>query len=157
MFSGGIQIAYVLYLKRKGRVADYDVPERLQRTGPYLISAALSAVGLAILYLLRSPDWTLALMWCYASNTLILALINRFWKISAHMMGLTGPLTALVVPTGFWMLAGMPLAVLLGWARVRLRAHTLAQVIAGAAAGVVLTTAQLFAWFSYVQALLPPV
>jgi membrane-associated phospholipid phosphatase len=154
LFTGGLQIAYVLYLRKERRVTAYDVPERLQRTGPYLLSVALSIVGGCLLAWMEASNYLLALTWCFAANTALLTLINRFWKISAHMMGLTGPAIFLVPSFGWWTLALLPLVVLLGWARVALRAHTAAQVLAGAMAGIVLTVMQIVVFFRVIMPLL---
>lgn len=142
--GGGLQIVYVLYLQRLDRVTAYDVPERGQRTQPYLISAGISFGGLMLLLFLDASVFVWALMWCFAVNTLILYAINLRWKISAHMMGLTGPLVFLWPVLGAELLWLLPVVVLLGWARLTLRAHDLPQVLAGAAAGIVLTPAQVW-------------
>jgi membrane-associated phospholipid phosphatase len=141
--SGVLQMAYVLNLRRQGRVGDYDVPARLQRTKPYLISVGISFAGLLLFLLLHASFMICALMWCYCINTFITAGINLRWKISAHMMGLTGPLVFLYPILGAHILWFLPLALLLGWSRVRLKAHTPAQVFAGAIAGAALTLGQL--------------
>jgi hypothetical protein len=142
--SGVLQMLYVLWLKRGSRVTAYDVPERLQRSGPYLLSAVLSFLGLAALIALGAAWPVRALMWCFAWNTVILYAVNRRWKISAHLMGFTGPLL-LLAPLCRWSLALAILpALVLGWARVRSGTHTPAQVLAGAAAGIALTLAQLW-------------
>ena len=142
--AGALQMVYVLYLRRMEKVTAYDVPERLQRTKPYLVSALFSLGGLMILLFLNASVFVWGLMWCFLVNTLILNAINLRWKISAHMMGLTGPLVILFPLFGWTLLWVLPVAALLGWARVELRAHTPAQVLAGAAAGILLTLAQ--AW-----------
>lgn len=142
--GGGMQIIYVLYLQRMDRVTAYDVPDRLQRTQPYLISAMISLAGLMILLFLDVSVFVWGLMWCFTVNTLILYAINLRWKISAHMMGLTGPLVFLWPVLGLQILWLLPVILLLGWARVTLRAHDLPQVLAGAAAGVVLTLVQVW-------------
>lgn len=147
--SGMLQMLHVLRLRHERKVTAYDVPERLQRTGPYLLSAAISLAGLAMLLFLGAAFAVWSLMWCYTVNTLLLAAINRYWKISAHLMGLTGPATALVPLFGAWVCTVLPLAMLLGWARVRLRAHTGLQVLAGAIAGIALTAVQLFLVSAY--------
>ncbi|MBI5646457.1 MAG: hypothetical protein HY962_05955 [Ignavibacteriae bacterium] len=147
--SGGIQIAFVLWLTHRGRVGAYDVPERSQRDGPYLFSVATSLVGMIVLMVLDASMFLWGLLWCYSVNTLILAIINRFWKISAHMMGTTGPLSALVPITGPWLIVAAPFLVLLGWSRVHLGSHNVAQVVAGTLAGVILTILQLFLVFAY--------
>lgn len=143
LFSGVLQIGYVLVLRRQQKVTAYDVPNRLQRTKPYYISAGLSAVGLVILLLLDANPAVWGLMWCFAVNTLILNWINSKWKISAHMMGLTGPLTYLYPLLGWNLLYALPLVLLLGWARIETRSHTPAQVLAGSVAGILLTVVQM--------------
>jgi len=147
--SGGVQIAFVLWLTHRGHVGAYDVPERSQRNVPYLFSIATSLVGMIVLMLLDASMFLWGLLWCYSANTLILASINRFWKISAHMMGAAGPLSALAPITGPWLIVTAPFLVLLGWARVHLRSHNVAQVVAGTLAGVILTILQLFLVFAY--------
>lgn len=147
--SGGIQIAFVLWLARRGRVAAYDVPERSQRSVPYMFSVAISFLGMIVLMVLDASVFLWGLLWCYSVNTLILAIINRFWKISAHMMGATGPMSAMVPITGPWLIAAAPFLVLLGWSRVHLGSHNVAQVVAGSLAGVILTVLQLFIFFAY--------
>ncbi|MFA6233331.1 MAG: hypothetical protein WC824_03955 [Bacteroidota bacterium] len=140
--AGGLQMAYVMHLRKLQEVSAYDVPERLQRTKPYLISAGYSLGGLMILLFLNASVFVWGLMWCFLINTIILNAINLRWKISAHLMGLTGPLVFLFPLFGWKLLWTLPLILLLGWARVVLRAHTIPQVIAGAVAGVVLTLLQ---------------
>ncbi|MBR9974544.1 MAG: hypothetical protein KFF77_03105 [Bacteroidetes bacterium] len=142
--AGVLQMVYVLYLRKMEKVTAYDVPERLQRTGPYLVSALFSLGGLMMLLFLNASVFVWGLMWCFLLNTLILNAINLRWKISAHMMGFTGPLVFLFPLFGWTLLWTLPLAALLGWARVELRAHTLPQVLAGAAAGIALTLVQIW-------------
>jgi membrane-associated phospholipid phosphatase len=142
--AGGLQITYVLYLRRMSKVSHWDVPAQQERNQPYLISAAISAVGLLLLLFLNASIFLWGLLWCFTVNTLLLYAINRRWKISAHMMGLTGPLIFLWPLFDVWLLLALPLIVLLGWARVTLRVHDIYQVAAGAAAGILLTLAQIY-------------
>ena len=142
--SGGLQMAYVLYLRRIEQVDAYDVPDRTQRSKPYLLSAGISFGGLMFLMFLNVSVFVWGLMWCFTINTLILYAINLRWKISAHMMGLTGPVVFLWPVFGLQLLWLLPVAVALGWARITLRSHDLPQVLAGAAAGILLTVLQVW-------------
>jgi membrane-associated phospholipid phosphatase len=142
--AGGIQIAYVLVLRARRSVTDWDVPERRERTGPYLVSVAVSTAGFAVLVLLDAPLAQRLLLWCYSINTLVLVAINLRWKISAHLMGYTGPLIFLLPLSAPLLLVLALGAAALGWARVRLGSHTPAQVVAGALAGIFLVALQLF-------------
>lgn len=149
LFSGGLQIAYVLYLRKQSEVTDYDVPLKEQRTKPYIVSAVLAAVGFGLLFYLNAAILLLAMMFIHVVNTLVLIAINRVWKISAHMMGLLGPLPLLIPLFGMNLLYVAPVAILLGWARVHLQTHTIPQVIAGAVLGFFLTFLQLFLILPY--------
>ncbi|MBR9977185.1 MAG: hypothetical protein KFH87_03770 [Bacteroidetes bacterium] len=142
--AGGLQMAYVLYLRKMEEVTAYDVPERLKRTKPYLISAVFSLGGLMFLIMLNASVFVWGLMWCFLINTLILNAINLRWKISAHMMGLAGPLVFLFPLFGWSLLWTLPLVLLLAWSRVTLHAHTIAQVVAGTVAGIGLTLLQVW-------------
>lgn len=142
-FTGVIPMMYVLYLRRQRIVDEYDVRKREQRTNPYLMSVFYSAIGFFLLLFMRPSLILLALMWCYAVNTTLLLLINLKWKVSAHMMGLTGPATMLYFIFGWDVLWAAPAVLLLGWARVALRVHSIGQVVAGALAGALLTLAQV--------------
>jgi hypothetical protein len=148
--AGGLQMIYVLYLRRMDKVTAYDVPDRLQRTKPYLLSAGISLGGLMLLQFLNASVFVWGLMWCFTINTLILNAINLRWKISAHMMGFTGPLVFLWPVLGWTLLWTLPVAILVGWARITLRSHDLAQVLAGAFAGVVLTLIQVWVLIEWV-------
>lgn len=143
-FTGIIPLLYVLYLRKERLISRYDAPAREQRTNPYLMSVFYSSIGFFILLFMKPSVEVLTLTWCYAVNTAILLMINLRWKISAHMMGLTGPLLMLFFLFRWNILYTLPVVVLLGWARVSLRVHTPAQVVAGAIAGIALTYLQLF-------------
>jgi len=152
--AGGVQMVYVLHLRKMREVTAYDVPERLQRTKPNMISASISLAGLMLLLFQNASVFVWGLMWCYLINTLILNAINLRWKISAHVMGLAGPLVFLFPLFGWKLLWALPLIVLLAWARVTLRAHTVTQVIAGGVAGVALTILQAWVIISLVLPLM---
>ena len=134
-------IARALLLSLRRRPAGIETPrERLVLLG---LGAVGYSLGVATLVAVGSPILITLLMFCYASNTLVLLAINLSWKASAHAMGVAGPTMALVFGFGA---PGALLSLLLpfvGWSRVRLKAHTLSQVAVGAALGYVLTGAQI--------------
>jgi membrane-associated phospholipid phosphatase len=118
---------------RQGAYSDDDVSVRSQRNELYLFGIANLAIGLALLSLLRAPTPILAMIAAATAISLIAWLINLSWKISVHAssMGSTATLGALYSePLGLllWLCA-----LALGWARVRTRNHTPAQVVAGLA------------------------
>lgn len=148
-FSSIFPIIYVMYLQKERVITGYDVPIREQRTNPYIMSVMNASFGFFLLLFMHASVYVWALMWCYAANTLILLLINRYWKVSAHMMGLTGPMIMLSVIFEWHVLLALPILILIGWSRVVLNIHSIGQVVAGACLGAVLTTFQLYLIFNY--------
>ena len=127
-----------LILRRDGK--GIEGPRvRLARLGLGVLGYA---VGVGALVSMAAPLVVTLLMFCYASNTAVLLAVNALWKASAHAMGVAGPTIALVFGFGAW---GALLSLLLpavGWSRIRLGAHNLAQIVVGAGLGYVLTGLQ---------------
>jgi membrane-associated phospholipid phosphatase len=100
------------------------------------------AIGVGTLVVIGSPTLVTLLMFCYGTNTAAMFAINVYWKASVHAMGIAGPTVALIF--GFGVLGALLslLLPLVGWSRIRSKAHTLSQVIVGAFLGYVLTGAQ---------------
>lgn len=131
VFVSVLPTVFVLSLARKGRVSDPDLPRREERFVPYLSIVGMYSALYALLYALAAPRALLAITLCYITVTLVGAVVSLFWKISLHLAGIAGPVTALVllVHPLFAVLFG--LLVPLGWARVFLKKHTVLQVISG--------------------------
>lgn len=146
-FGVVLPFIYLFYLLRRKKVTKIDVPLRRQRTVPYLISVVIYFAGFLALVAIGAAVTVYALMFCYATNTLVISAINTQWKISAHAMGASGPLTALAVTFGWKILPLFLIVILVAWARVELKAHTRAQVAAGAILGILLTAVQVEALY----------
>jgi len=138
-----IPLVQVVWLKNHGKTVSLDVPERMRRIIPFLVSVAGYLVAWGLLRRLESPKIVYVLMWIYAFNTLIATGITYYWKISIHGMAFGGPVAALGVAFSvqfFWLALIAPVIV---YARVKLKAHSVWQVIAGLLMGFVLTYIQL--------------
>jgi membrane-associated phospholipid phosphatase len=126
---------YVVWMVCRGAIADLDVQIRAQRIGPYRLTAlgALASVGLA--WLTAAPPLLGVFAAATALHVLVLYAVTTRWKISLHTAAVAGLAAVL------WHFAGpaaLPLAVsvpLVAWARVYLRRHSPAQVVAGALTG----------------------
>lgn len=137
----------VIALKKMGKVSDYDISRRESRAVPFLLGVASYAAGALALYLLGAPPLVVGFMMCYAINTIFIFLITLLWKISVHVTSLGGPIAAFTYVFGLqslWLLLLMPP---LAWARVRLKAHTPMQTVAGGALGFSATFLELWWWF----------
>ena len=162
-----LPLLYVVGMIRQGKAESLEVRERSARLRPLLVGIASYAVG-ALLLAATVDGPALPLIVAFAAlfpiNTALILLINTRWKISLHMTSLAGFVgvllfTALTVwrdlPAGVEAALTVatvgPLALLvplLMWARVRVGAHTVGQVVAGAAFGLVVPQLQLW-WIVY--------
>ena len=124
-------IALFLILRKKGRLADQDASIKEERTFPFIIAIGFYSIGLILMMKFNLHIISIAFWFCYISNTVITIIINKFWKISAHAMGAAGPFAAFTFAFGWVGLAMLPIVLLVGWSRIKLRCHTLLQVIAG--------------------------
>jgi hypothetical protein len=92
-----------------------------------------------LLYALHAPRQLVALGSVYVAIGLVLALVSLRWKISVHVAVLVAGIMALALigyPGALWALLGLPVVL---WARIYRHKHTLAQVLAPVALGVVVT------------------
>jgi len=137
-------IIFFFYLRRKGRLTDSDASIKEERTLPYLISTLFYISGFVIILYFQINIISTALWFCYISNTVLITLINKYWKISAHTMGASGPLAALFFAVGWNAIFLSPLILLIGWARVHRKMHNLSQVIVGALLGFISTYLQMY-------------
>ncbi len=143
-----LPVGYILILLKQGKVTELDVPIRQNRTRPLLFSLGcilLTTAGLAV-WGQTATRLVPALSGAYLLNVLVLLGINFYWKISIHLMGI-GALVAVLIWLGAqglrmpeWAWIGLATAVLLVmWARLRLKAHTMAQVTIGFLVGLAVT------------------
>jgi membrane-associated phospholipid phosphatase len=137
-FTAGVPMAYVFRGVRRGRLTDHHIPEREHRRGPLLFGLASVAVGTTGLVLLGAPRQLLALLAAGATGLVVFALVTAQWKMSIHAGVAAGTVAVLVAVYGPVALVAVPLVPLIGWSRLVLKAHTVAQVVAGTTVGAVI-------------------
>ena len=143
LFSNLIPIITIIVLQKYGIISDLDASIRKQRIMPLSLGVLYAAIGFIVLTLQNADALVKGLMFCFITNTVIIILITRYWKISIHTMGVAGLLTALWVNgTQSPLIMGFIL-VLVASARVVLKAHNIPQVIVGSFLGMILTYVQL--------------
>ncbi|MFD0557568.1 hypothetical protein FB566_2843 [Stackebrandtia endophytica] len=142
VFTSVIPMGVIAWGIRRGRISDVHVRHRSQRIKP-LAGIALSATaGLTLMWLMKAPGTVVALSWALAIGVLTTGVITVFWKISFH----TAVSSATAVVIGFlfgggWAITAIAVVATIGWSRVRLGDHTVAQVLAGAAWGAAIALA----------------
>jgi membrane-associated phospholipid phosphatase len=138
LFTAGLPMAYVLRGVRRGRLTGHHIPVREQRRGPLLFGIASVAAGLTALALLGAPRSLLALLVAGITGLVVFAAVTAYWKMSIHAGVAAGTVAVLTAAYGPWALLSAPLVPLIGWSRVRLSAHTPAQVVAGVLVGALI-------------------
>lgn len=124
----------------------FHLRERSRRMVPYLISIVSYYTSYYILRSLHAPHFMSAIIVAALFVQIVCALTNVWFKISAHTAatgGIVGGIAAFATILGFnpvcWIAAAILVSGLVGTARMMLRIHTLAEIIAGFLAGAVTT------------------
>ena len=147
LFASGLIILCLFIFIRLGLINSPDIPDRQQRSFPLIVAAIVLFTGFVALSFTHAPNLIQGLMWCYATETLLVAIISYWWKISIHTASMACSLVALTYRFGASVLPFYLLLLLVGEARIVLKRHMIAQTIAGALLGLVLTAIQLLFFF----------
>ena len=151
IFGFTAQIILFISFRKKRRIVDLDASIKEERTKPFLISIGFYIIGIIILLIFNVHIISIAFWFCYISNTLVIIFINRHWKISAHAMGAAGPLAATTYVFGPLSLILSIIMFLVGWSRIQLKVHNLAQIAAGILLALLSTYFQIILilkWFN---------
>ncbi len=146
VFISAVPFIPAVYSVAKGLV-DFYVTKREQRTlffviagGSYMIAAAFfAALGSQLM---------LYLVITYAIIDFVIMFINFSWKISVHAT-IAGPLTAIAYVFGWQFLVLHALTLVVMWSRLKLKVHTLAQVVAGAIVSAAITFSVFYTFMPF--------
>lgn len=142
-FGSILPLITILYMAKRGIIPDIYASDRETRTKPFIGAIASYIIGAITLVFVHAPQILVFLMVCYFVNSFVMMIITRIWKISIHVSGVAGPATFLVHQFGVTMLPFFMLLLPTAWARIKLGAHNLSQVMAGALLTIGLTFVQL--------------
>ncbi|MGE5438627.1 MAG: hypothetical protein ACM3UR_02145 [Bacteroidota bacterium] len=143
-FGFTFQIMMFFYFHKRGMIADMDASVKEERTVPFLVAIGIYTLGLIVLFMAKADPVIISFWFCYISNTLLVIGINKFWKISAHALGAAGPFGVVMYMAGTGGLLFLIVILIIGWARIKLKMHTPAQVIAGVVVGFTFTYLQIW-------------
>ncbi|PKL66282.1 MAG: phosphoesterase PA-phosphatase [Methanobacteriales archaeon HGW-Methanobacteriales-1] len=138
----------IVFFKKKN--IHRDLLKKEDRKIPLIIAIISYFLGTIALFIMEAPTISTALMFCYFSNTIIVMGITRYWKISIHLMGISGPATGLIFAFGLTGAIFGLLGPLVMWSRVYLNRHTISQVLAGFLFGFILTAAQMILFLNLI-------
>lgn len=124
----------------------FHLRERNRRMVPYIIAIIAYYTFYFLLRWSHAPHFMSAIIVAALFVQIVCALTNVWFKISAHTAatgGIVGGIAAFATILGFnpvgWIAAAILVSGLVGTARMMLRIHTLAEIIAGFLAGAVTT------------------
>jgi hypothetical protein len=128
---------------RQGRYTDHHLSRREQRAVPLGLSAASVLAGVVVLAVAGAPRAIVALQVAVLVTVLVVTALTLLWKVSLHVAVVGAAACVLTLLGGGWWALSWLAVPVVGWARLRLTAHTLAQVVVGCALGAGVTGAVL--------------
>ena len=132
LFGTVVPYLYIYFLYKKKKINDMHMPEKENRIKPMVVACISYIICFIILYVLEGPKILKSIFAVIIVSTVILTIITYFWKICLHASGITFMVITFYILFGKWILLMIPLIPLIGWARVRIKKHTVSQVILGA-------------------------
>jgi hypothetical protein len=129
-------IPVLLAVRRGGQ--DFEVSEKSQRSTFFMLALISYGVG-AVIYHFTHSQTMFTLCVAFVLVTVIITVINQFWKISVHSTGSAGLITAMVWVLGLWMLPLYLLTAATLVIRYKMEAHDLKQLGAGAVMAIIVT------------------
>jgi hypothetical protein len=153
LFTCFIPCLAILVLLKLGQISDIHLPSREERYLPFLLSlmSYTAYTVICIQYLSESIPPILIFFILGASIGVFFSfMINLFWKISIHMMGIGGftgmmlTMASLYKTDLTWVYIGIITAGLVGFSRLQMNAHSIKQVALGFVLGILSETYILF-------------
>lgn len=149
LFFVVIPISYFMIMVRRGKIVNQDAEIKEERNTPYLLGVAIQIIGFIFLLIFNLSYYSLSLWLCYITNTLLIYLINRNWKISAHTTGAAVSAAFFLFFFGWELfLIFFIITFIVGSSRIILKVHTVKQVIAGGIFGFVVTYLQIYLYLN---------
>ncbi|MBM3701283.1 MAG: hypothetical protein FJW68_10300 [Actinobacteria bacterium] len=131
IFAAFIPYFLILFLYKAKKISDLQIARRKERLFPLLIINICVVAGFFALLYLQPQRLMMSVYSIYLIGLPIISLITLFWKISFHATYITLFSMVFMIVFGKWAVITIPLIPLVGWSRIKLRKHTLPQVIAG--------------------------
>ena len=151
IFTCLIPLSMILILRHQQRVSSIELNSQKERTVPYLYSFVSFAIWCYFVKSILHIDSAVFFICCAATTAIgIVALINLWWKISAHATGIGCFIGGvMIIAAEQWQLGNLficllfAMALALCYARIYLQSHTPAQVSAGLLLGLLLSSLTL--------------
>lgn len=135
LFESILPFLFIVSRVRSGQITDHHIGDRRQRLVPLAVGLGSVAVGFVVLTVLDAPRELIAGVVAGFVGLLVATAVNHFWKMSVHAAVAAGAVVICAEVFHGWPLLAAPLVALVGWSRVRLKDHTVGQVLVGTAVG----------------------
>jgi len=126
-----IPLIFFAVMYKLGWVSDIDLSDRSQRPLYLVVFIIGLAIASAILYFLQVPLKFFVYTFSGLVMTILTTIITFCWKISFHTAVTTSVVTAITILGGARYIPIFLLIPIIAWARVKLKKHTVSQVIGG--------------------------
>lgn len=133
---------YVVWLLKRGKIDTFHIPNRENREGPYKVIILSNLLAVIFFWLGDAPFLLLGFGVIGMLQSILLYLVNKYWKISGHTTAISGLSVFMVASLGWSMSPVLVMVPLVAWARIRTRSHSFWQTMAGILTGTtfILTT-----------------
>ena len=132
-----LPVIFIGWMVHRGSITDLHMEVREERIRPFLVSIVCTTIAWWVLRFMGAPAIVPLFTLFSLVQIAVMAVITLVWQISMHMMSITCVMVAALAFFGpLWAVLVIPLIVLVGAARLKLKRHTLAQVMAGFVVGV---------------------
>ena len=135
LFTGVLPTLFISHGVRHGRWSDRNVGARRPRLVVLAFITASVAAGLILLLVLGAPRLLTGYLAFMLASVAVLAAITTVWKISIHCAVASGSVAILAFTYGPLVLPVYVLVAVLGWSRVAVKDHAVAQAVAGTVLG----------------------
>ena len=129
IFSNLLPIITLLFLQKKGVISDLDASIREERIMPLFLGVVFAIFGYLLLHIQEAGMLVKGLMFCTITNTLVIIIITRYWKISIHTMGVSGLLSVLWIHSKEYLFIMFKILFFVAYSRVILKAHNISRII----------------------------
>ena len=135
VFGFLLPIAVFIYMRKKKLIVDDDATIKEERTLPYIIGILLTFTATIISYFILGAELSTLTWIVYVISSTAITIINKYWKISAHAMGVSIPLGISIVLGNMLEIPLLIVLLVIFWSRLKLKVHTPLQLFAGALLG----------------------
>lgn len=144
VFVCWLPVLFIAWMVHRGKIGDLHMQQRHERYRPLVVSLVTTALAYLLLLTLAAPPVMPLLALFTLGQLLVVTLVTLFWQISVHAMGISSAAVACALIFGYeTLLISLPVVMLVGAARFKLKRHTPMQVFFGAMVGTIVPVLML--------------